>query len=52
MAAVRAATGAGDRIVRDRVRQLAKDGLLMEFVAEEDRSKRAKSYRLPDEEDE
>lgn len=47
-AAVRAATGAGERTVKDRVRELVKDGRLIEFVADEDRRTKAKSYRVPD----
>ncbi len=42
-------TGAGDRTVQDRIRDLAKDGRLIEFIADEDRARRAKSYRLPEE---
>ncbi len=47
---LRANTGAGERTVRDRLRQLAKDGQLIEFIADEDRVTRAKSYRLAAEE--
>lgn len=46
---VRQATGAGDRTVQDRIRDLAKDHRLTEFIADDDRAKRAKSYRLPEE---
>ncbi|MEX2225315.1 MAG: AAA family ATPase [Dehalococcoidia bacterium] len=42
------ATGAGERTVKDRIRDLVKDDRLIEFVADEDQAKRAKSYRLPD----
>ncbi len=45
---VRLATGAGERTVKDRIRELAKSGQLIEFIADEDRAKRAKSYRLPE----
>ena len=41
--------GASGRAVRDAVRALVKDGKLVEFVADDDRKSRAKSYRLPDE---
>jgi len=40
--------GAGERSVRERIRSLVKEGRLMEFVAEADRATRAKSYMLPD----
>lgn len=43
--------GAGERSVRERIRALVKDGRLNEFVAEADRATRAKSYRLPDPEE-
>lgn len=45
---VRQATGAGERTVRDRLRDLVKEDHLIEFIADEDRGKRAKSYRVPD----
>jgi hypothetical protein len=45
--------GAGERSVRERIRALVKEGKLIDFVAEADRITRAKSYRLPNaEEDE
>ena len=43
--------GAGERSVRERIRALVKDGRLNDFVAEPDRATRAKSYRLPDPEE-
>jgi hypothetical protein len=48
---VRQNTGAGERTVKDRVRELVKERRLVEFIADEDRAKRAKSYRLPEEEE-
>lgn len=45
-AQIRAATGASDRTVRARVRDLVDAGQLEDFYAEEDRKTRAKSYRL------
>jgi hypothetical protein len=45
--------GAGERSVRERIRSLVKEGRLTEFVAEADKATRAKSYTLPNaEEDE
>lgn len=41
-------TGAGERRLRERIRALAKAGQLVEYVAAEDSKVRAKSYRLPD----
>jgi len=49
VAAVRAASGAGERTIKDRLRQLVKDDVLVEFIAEDDRRSKAKSYRLPEE---
>ncbi|MBI5285361.1 MAG: AAA family ATPase [Chloroflexi bacterium] len=46
---VRDSTGAGERTVKDRVRELVKERRLIEFIADEDRAKRAKSYRLSEE---
>ncbi len=48
---VRGNAGASERTVKDRIRELVKDGRLIEFIADEDRAKRAKSYRLPEEEE-
>jgi hypothetical protein len=43
--------GAGERSVRERIRVLVKEGRLIDFVAEADRATRAKSYMLPDPEE-
>lgn len=48
---VRAATQAGERTVKDRIRDLVRDNRLLEFIADEDSRSKAKSYRLRDEED-
>ena len=45
------ATGAGKRTVQERIRALSRDGRLEEFIADEDRKTRAKSYRLALEEE-
>jgi hypothetical protein len=43
--------GAGERSVRERIRSLVKEGRLIPFIAEADKATRAKSYRLPDSEE-
>lgn len=49
--AVHQRCGAGARTVKDRIRDLVKAGRLIEFISEEDRRSKAKSYRLGAEEE-